>query len=224
MHHARRILSIPLCALLAMACSLAACGGGGGDGGDDDDDQQTLIVESTASLDGGVTFNNAGSVNEASPNATPLVGDQAFVMSGGTLVYNALWSFDISALPAGALIASAILQLQVTSAAGDPDASFGLARVDHANFGAVFPSTNNVTIVTFDFDQIQDLNTVGGRQIPVTIQVQADVDAGRPRSQYRVRMPFQTDNDAQADFMVFTDAENATPALRPQLIIEYTTP
>lgn len=211
---------------LVLVPLLAACGGGGG--GDDEEDAGgvlTLAIESTAALDGGITFNGNASVNFGSSASTPLVGDGAFQAGGGTLIYNGLWSFDLSGLPAGALVQSATLQLYQASSSGDPIDAFALARLDHVNFGGVFPTTNSVNALTLDFAQIADLNTNGAKQVDATTEVAADLLAGRTRSQFRMRMAIQTDNDGQSDWCVMMDQETpADPALRPQLIIEYTTP
>lgn len=212
------LLLLPLFALLAVAC-------GGGGGGDDNQVQQ-LTLTSTANLDGAVVFNNVGSTNTGSSIFIPEVGDGIFVASGGTLQRHGLWSFDISGLPAGATITGATLRLFQSGQAGNPDTAFVLARLDHVNYGAVFPTTFNAFVVlAADIDQVQNLNNPGGAtNLDVATAVQADVGAARPRSQFRLRPAISTNNDAQADTAVFTDAENtANPAQLPMLIIEFTT-
>ena len=215
----------PAASLLVLSCALVFCACGGGGGGGDEDGAITLNIESTAALDGGIVRSANGVVNEANSGSVPLVGDGAFAASGGTLTYTGLWSFDLSELPAGAQIQSATLQLQVLSVAGDPAAAFALARIDHCNFGAVFPTTDSVNVVEFNFATISDLNTTGPKPVDATAQVEADLTADRTRSQFRMRMAITSDNDAEADWCVMTDFESVLdPALRPQLIVVYTTP
>ena len=214
---------LALVCALALPLGLAACGGGGG--GDGDGDTTTLVIESTGSLDGGVTVSGNGAVNSASSAAIPLVGDGAFQASGGTLVYTGLWSFDLSGIPSGAQIQSATLRLYQTSTAGDPASAFAIARMDHVNYGAIFPSTSSVNVIDFNFAQIGDLSTVGPKTVDATAQVVDDLAAPRARSQFRMRMAIQTDNDAEADWCVMTDQETPTDfTQRPQLIIEYIAP
>lgn len=202
------------------ACfALAACGGGGGN----DEGPIELTIESTANLDGGTTFNNNGSTNLGSASSAPLVGDGVFVASGGTLNYNAFWSFDISAIPSGATIDSAILRLFQAGTANAPTAAFALARLDHVNYGTIFPATSGAfSLLTADIAQLTDLDTFNvPKPLDVTSAVQSDVDASRPRSQFRMRPAIASNNDAAADFMVMTDGETANAANRPMLIITY---
>ncbi|MEZ6006693.1 MAG: DNRLRE domain-containing protein [Planctomycetota bacterium] len=202
------------------AClSLTACGGGGGN----NDGLQELTIESTANLDGGTVFNNNGSVNTGSSAGACLVGDDAFVASGGTLMRHSLWSFDISGLPAGATIQSAILRLFQSATSNNPQGALAIARLDHVNYGNLFPSTaTSFSILTANIDTISDLNTANvAKLLDVTTAVQADVNASRPRSQFQLRPGIGTNNDAFADFMVFTDGETADPSIRPMLIITY---
>jgi len=212
-----------LATFLALSLPLAACGGGG-DGENNNNPQQTTI-ESTAGLDGLMQYMSVDPTNQAAASSPPIVGDQVFVPSGLTPRLEGIWSFDISGLPSNAVITSAVLRLQITGIAGDPTAMMTLGRVDHVNYGATFPTLRSlISNLQAAFAEIADMNTLGERLVDVATQVQDDIDNSRPRSQFRVRGAVATNNDPQADFSVMTDAENANPAIRPQLILEFTTP
>ena len=210
---------------LVGALGLAACGGGGGDDANEGeaDGAQSLTIESTAEFDGGTRRDN--STDTASAAEVPVVGDGTGIGAAAT-VYNGLWSFDLASVPPGAQVTTATLFLVQVGWVGDPQGSFALARVDHVNIGNTFPATaSGVAALTLDFAQIADIATNGVKQVDVTAQVIADLDAGRTRSSYRMRMPFSTDNDGSNDWCIMSDAERATDASQlPRIVIEYTIP
>lgn len=217
---------LTLALTLALSLPLAACGGGGG--GDQDDENQIVqeTIESTGALDGLLTTNNQGVVPGSGPLAIPLIGDGPFVQGGpGSNVHTALWSFDLSSIPSDAIITSATLRLRIAGGANDRQMP-ALVRMDHVRYGATFPQVpGQVNTLQFDFAQIADLLNNGERLIDVTDQVQDDLDDARTRSQFRARGAIGTNNDDNADILVFTDADNeANPARRPALIIEYQLP
>ena len=204
--------------------SLAACGGGGGDENENGDLPEPITVESTPNFDGGTAVNN--STDSASSAAIPLVGDGGGAIGGATIIYNGIWSFELPTLPPLAEVTQVTLYLYQTGVAGDPQASFSLARMDHVNIGNSFPATSaTIANLSLNFSQIVDLNTAGSKQVDVTDEVIADYDAARPRSSFRMRMAIPTDNDSLADWCVMTDAETAADASqRPRIVIEYTVP
>ena len=217
-------IALALC--FALSLPLVACGGGGGD--DDDNNQNNPVVaelRSTADLDGNVAANNTGNIDVGGSAAIPIVGDAPFVVGDGSLERRGLWSFDLSGIPSDATITSATLRLFVSGTAGDPAAAMAQLAVDHVNYGDTFPIFNLANALDLNFAQITDLTTIGERLVTVTAQVQDDIDNNRERSQYRVRGAIGTNNDPQADTIVFTDREN-TPVVanRPSLNITYTTP
>jgi hypothetical protein len=199
--------------------ALAGCGGGGGG---NENDPIDLVLTSLPNLDGGLTFNNVGSVDSGASTGAPLVGDGSFQPSGGTLQYQGIWSFQLPDFPAGAVIQSATLRLVQVGTGNDPQSAFVLARLDHLNFGNTFPATSGAAFVeAVAIAQLNDLNSLGPKTLDVTAAVQDDADSNRAYSQFRLRTAIATNNDANSDFMVMTDGENSNPDLRPTLLITY---
>ncbi len=129
-------------------------------------------------------------------------------------------------MPAGAQIVSAKLSMYQNRSAGDPQSMMVLVRVDHVNYGLNFPQTFlGGNTLDFNFAQINDLASIGRKEIDVTAQLQDDLDDGRTRSQYRLRGAVRSNNDGIADAMVLTDAEDSegTGEL-PMLIVEIAIP
>lgn len=214
-----------ICAfVLALLFPLAGCGGGGGGEEDGGPIQQT--IPSTGNLDGNIAANSTGNVDVGGFAAIPVVGDDPFQMGSGSLVRQGVWSFDVSAIPPNATITTATLRLFVTATANDPAGMNVILRVDHVNFGAVFPvGPGALGALDPNFATISDLTTTGERLIDVTDQVQDDVDNLRGRSQYRVRGAVGTNNDGVADWVIFSDADNtANAAQQPFLLVTFTTP
>ena len=221
-------------ALLGSSLALAGCGGGGGDGEHEDGGEDPIIedpivtppvqteytVASTPELDGTARIN--GVSNEGRSDVEPWVGDGPFVVGSGSNVFASFYSFDLSSLPAGVRIRSATMSLYNRAILGNPQGMNVLVRVDHVRFGLLFPQSplGGVT-EAFDFAQITALNQLGRKDLDVTAQVQADLDAGRTRSQYRLRGAIGTNNDNVGDVMRLTDGEDsAGTGELPLLIIE----
>lgn len=216
--------SLSLVALVSASVVLAGCGGGGGNDDDDDGGQNVgqlveMVVISTPELDGTVGLDPTNP--QSRPDEQPGVGDGGFAPGEPRKTFQAFWSFDLSQIPAGARVRSARLSLYVRDTIGDPNTAIVLARMDHVNYGATFPLTLFPPVLEFDFDQINDLATVGRRELDVTAQVQADVAAGRSRSQYRMRGAIDNNLDANFDAVLLTDGEDSQGSGElPMLILE----
>lgn len=198
---------------------LAGCGGGGG--GADEDEQNApvqMTIVSTPELDGlaGIVGQSADTANDQ----PPAVGDFSASIGGQIVGY---YSFDVSQIPAGARIVSARLSLFSARTLGDPQAMMVHVKVDHVNYGGVFPQALIAgASLDFDFAQIQDLNVTGRKDIDVTAKLQDDLDSGRSTTQYRLRGAVGTNNDNQVDVVIFTDAEDTDGfGELPLLIVEY---
>jgi hypothetical protein len=212
------LLGVFLCLLCA------ACGGGGGD---DPDPPLELTILSNPDLDG-LAINRLGLIL-GSEVAKPTAGDLPH--PNGQQTYRAFFSFDLAEIPAGASIVSAEFTVRQTNIQGDP---FGLMQAliaDHIEMGAVFTSQ---AYAQFTLETIldpggtptvlSDTAGLGPRSMDVTTQVQNDLDAGRARSQFRVRGAVDDpDNDDVSDLVVFSDgADDASTA--PSLRVLYRLP
>ena len=209
---------------LGASLSLAACGGGGG-GGDGEDDEAPIRQISAAGipdLDGLVYLHDGDEFSR--PDEPPVVGDESFNPNTvGPTVAVGFYAFDVAALPADAEIVSATMRFYVMERSGDPQEMMVLMRVDHVNYGSVFPQTRfGSQMLDANFAQVEDLLTIGYRDVDVTEQLQADVEAGRSTSQYRLRGAINSDSDADADYLTLNDAEDNLGNERvPVLLIQY---
>ena len=215
---------LALIAFLCASLAFAACGGGGG--GDDDNNGNgnddpinedpinedpvvtTIQIVSTPELDGVVFGDNNGDTSRSDLQCA--VGDGPFVTGAGSSVFVSYYSFDLTQIPAGATVQSATLSLFNRQIQGNPEAAMALVRVDHVNFGTLFPQVRlGATGLDFAFAQIDDLNVTGRKNLDATTQVLDDIADGRPRSQFRLRGAIASNNDNAADVMLLTDGEDS---------------
>lgn len=212
-HHAPRTTfdrNVALVLLASLALTLA-CGS--------EDRETDFTLPSTSRLDGvafGDNVSDGGRVD-----FQPTVGDDIFVDGGaGATRYVTYYSFDLGDVPAASVVISATLSLFLRDTLGDPKGMMVLARVDHVDFGTAFPKAPlDATGLDLNFAQISDLTTVGHREIDVTDQVQADLDDGAIRSQFRVRGAISTNNDDVSDVFFLTGAEDTFGTGEPPLLI-----
>jgi hypothetical protein len=208
-------------ALVAL-CSIAGVGMTVGCGDDNTASNLTadsLTIVSTAALDGFVISDSTGSAG----GGGPLVGDFDAVAPGKT--YRTLYSFDITAFPAGAVLDSARLRLFLAAHTTTPFTELGNVIVDHVDYGATFEGSDyyagalqsNIGVIATD--------TIRGyKSLGVSSSVQADLTAARTRTQFRLR--FSTtdgNNDGTNDYVQFGDAELSCCAVDsvPQLKVYF---
>lgn len=225
---------VALAALIGSSLVLIGCSGGGKgdkDGKKKEDPmpeppvvtpapQLEYTVDGDGDLDG-VVFGDNAQV-QSRTDLQPGVGDFSAQGATGTPRSVAYFSFDLPELPAGAQIKSATLSLYNRATQGDPQGMMVLVRVDHVNYGTLFPQTLlGAQGLDFNIATISDIGTLGRKNIDVTEQVQADVDAGRERSQYRLRGAIASNLDNVADIALLTDGEDSFGTGEvPMLIIE----
>ncbi|AZI44840.1 hypothetical protein EHF33_18130 (plasmid) [Deinococcus psychrotolerans] len=178
---------------------------------------------STATLDGWVRGDNV--VNTVSDKLR--VGDG----NGGenNTAYRSFISFDLSGLPATQQgIESAMILIEQTSIEGNPytDLSIGAnaLMLDHVNYGAALTGAAFNTTSLSAIDEPMKQSKITNYALWVGSAVQADVSAGRTRSQYRLSFPKLTDGDGNADSTYLNSGNNNDLSNRPVLTVFYLMP
>jgi hypothetical protein len=203
--------------LLVMAATalLAGCGGSGGG-----DETVTLRILADADKDGFVL--NIGTFS-ATGNG-PATGDIDSIMPGvgGRMFY----SFPLAAIPPGATIQSATLEVTQEAVIGTPYATHGVLLLDHLDYGPALDGGDFFLVaLTSAFAVISVSPDLGTKSADVTARVTADLAAARPNSQYRLRFSVvDTDNDGNADACLWTDAElsgGGPVGTEPRLLVTY---
>lgn len=215
-----RLAGLLLPGLLLPGLLLLGGCGGSGDGDDPPGPGLTVMLPPQAALDGFVT--SAGSAVAA--GGGPFVGDLDASTAG--LVGRTFYSFDLSALPAGATITGATLRVQAAVLQGAPFTTLGVVALDHVDYGTSLDAGDfALAALSPTTPTLLSTPTLTLVALDVTAFVQADRSAARPRVQFRLRFsPFGSDNDAANDYVSFTDTEvsNVAGGIPPSLEVTYT--
>jgi hypothetical protein len=202
---------------LAIACGLpffaGACGGSGGG-----PDPLTIEIGSTSAADGFVT--DTGFVDTSNPIA---VGDT----DGSFLNFaRGFARFDLSGLPSGSTLVSAVLALDQAALTGLPYDMLGDVVVDHVDIGPGLDSTDfGAAALDADVGILSSDATLGTKTLEVTTQVAADLAASSPTSDFRLRFPTGSDADGADDYTEFNDGEDSFASGQiPRLIVTYFAP
>lgn len=203
--------------------ALLGCELGDGSGGNGPGLGNPVTVElvSTGSLDGYMRSDGNGATA-----GTPITGD--LEGAGPTLAnigYRQFYSFDLSAIPPGSAIVSATLHVFQAAVGGEPYTDLGNVIVDHVDYGTTLDfAAYNAAPLTGNVGTLMNDATLAYRTLAVTARVQADLTAGRARSQYRLRFSLRdANNDLQSDYTQLTDGEFAGAQV-PKLVVTYRPP
>ena len=194
-------------ALLLMAI-LAGCGGGGGDG-------TSLTLTSEPALDGSISpgdpFGLTGGYTTT--EAEDYIGDTA--ASGSRKIF---LSFDISGIPVGSTIESAVLRVYQSSY-NNGGYNLGAALVDHIYFGStVTQSILDMPALSTISDSLATDYLEGWKQLDVTSALQNDVDNTRSYSQYRMyHLGSNDDGEYDQDGWLLGDSA----INKPELVVTY---
>jgi|GEM_PF-1689267 len=133
------------------------------------------------------------------------VGDR-----GGNDIARGFISFDVSTIPPGSTVKTALLRMYQAGVNFTPYVDLGSVAADHLMYGS------SLGAEAFEASSLQaDIGTLcssadlGWKELDVTAAVQGDIDRGRAFAQFRLRFtPRETDGDGDSDQAVF-DASGA---------------
>jgi hypothetical protein len=193
--------------------SLPACGGGG-------DGPVTIRLLGDDALDGFVR-------SDGTPFAVgggPAIGDVDVALPG--LGHRMFFSFPLAAIPPGTTLVSVTLEITTRGVLGTPYATHGNAILDHLDYGPTLDGGDyGLASLAPAFATAATDATLGTKSVDVTARVMADIAAGRPNSQYRLRFSLlDSDNDGVSDVAGWEDAvlSGGSPAgAEPKLIVTY---
>ena len=138
----------------------------------------------------------------ADVNGTPFAGDGD--AQEPLLSYRAFFTFDLTTLPAGAELRTASLQIYQWDVVNSPYSTLGDLVVDHLVYGNTLDAADyDAADISRGFGVLSTDATIETKQVSVLQQVQADLDAGRTVSQFRVRFAIASDNDGLPDYADF---------------------
>jgi hypothetical protein len=199
---------------LLAAGLLGGCGGSGAGGGGG-----THVTTLSATLDGyvsgGVAFENSSDGIMLGDTGMP-VGRRGFAR------------FEISSIPAGATIVTAVMQMHQAETAGSPYGSLDFVYVEHVDIGlgssagldaddyGTSPLPGGVNFAILAFNEL-----LGLKSVDVTARVVADRAAGRPTSDFRLKFALAFDGDLTNDYVKFQDSELHLAGSAPLLVITY---
>jgi hypothetical protein len=197
--------------VLLPALLLTSCGGGGPG---NPRVPVTVVIASTPARDGYIRSD--GAVN---PGPGLFVGDGETLLPG--LSIRAVVGFDLlgAGIPPGATIQSARLSVQQVVVEGTPYGDLGNVLVDHVAMGAAIDagdSSGNTLLAAIGVLSTDALLVV--KSLEVGAQVQADLQAGRAISDFRLRFASDTDADGFNDHVAFVDTENFLSLGQPPLL------
>ena len=198
--------------LLICVAGLATSCGGGGSGAS----FSTFAFPSNAFNDGYVTTQPAV-LRDSVSVAVGWDGLNEFVIRG-------FYRFLHTGIPAGAKIHSATLWTYQFEVEGDPYAALGGGVVvDHIDMGEeLYVEDFDSPALSSAFGVLSTDATLGVRTLDVKTEVQADVDALRPYTDFRLRFPVDAGEARSQDGVFFSDAEDgAATGFPPFLIVSW---
>lgn len=181
---------------------LPGCGGGGSTTAGGAVEQ--LLLTSVPAEDGVVFSDRVVRTDGVVPVTGDLGADRA------NLVGRQFLSFDLSPVPSGALITSAVLRVDTFVVVGQPFTSLGSVVADHLDYGVLDANDFGLRALESGLGPLASDSALGAHSLDLTAAVADDVARGRTRCQLRLRFsPEETDGDLNSDFVSFAEAEAA---------------
>lgn len=175
---------------------------------------QSKSLSSSASLDGFQASNGGGN-----DGVDIRAGRNTIVIVRGFV------SFNLSDIPTDAKITEAKFAMYLAKVIGDPMGAGVRIKVDHLDYGDSFENADySISSLSGSFGTLTEDDNIGWKEVRVDDQIQADLDAGRSRSQFRIHMAVENQGGSIAgDFMYFESADNSEgTGNQPQLNLKYT--
>ncbi len=199
--------------LLLLGGALGGCGGAGPGVGRAGDLPELEVLESVGGEDGWVRNDGV-----ADPQGGgPAVGDLDNPTQG--LAVRMFLSFDLTVLPPGAVVTGATLRVFTTGQIGQPYTDLGPLGVDHVDFGPLLDASDYAgNTLQQGVGVLATEHIARYRSLDVATQVQADLSAGRTRSQFRLRLPVDSNRDLGQDLVLVEDGERSRGTPNPPLL------
>ena len=197
----------------------------------------TDTLYSTSEIDGGIWYSQYYSTLFVNTIAgTYSAGDGWDWITGGENYVRSYLSFDLSSLPDSIIVREATVKLYQFHSIGDdtggrfpvwdvPGGDTLFCIMDHIDYGAYLDTSDwgagnpgHPKTLTSNIGVISDDTTIEYKTLDVTRYVQADIDDGRKRSQFRIRFPIDTDHDERDDRLEFYWSRTTPP---PYVLITY---
>ncbi len=179
---------------------------------------ETVTIRSDGGLDGYV-------VNDGSVNTTEriIVGNGSIITPTGELAARGFLSFDLSAIPQGAVIQSASLRFYQEKVEGNPYGKLGSFVIEHVAYGDALTADAFIapTIASMTPSQQPSEGAVydlGDSLIASWVQTALDMG----RFQLRLRFTSETDGDGAEDWIAITPGGSFVGSTHaPQLTVTY---
>ena len=181
--------------------------------------------ETTATLsadaDDWIVYNRTDEVyalgSDVFPTAGIVVGD-----NDDDDYIRGLFSFDIGDV--SGTVSTAMLRILQGTTDGTPYADLGALTVDHVNFGDIEANAGDFSgnTLTANIASTTDSSNEVWKEFSVRNYVQADIEAGRSTSQFRIRFASDTDSNGDDDLAYMESSEDAFgTGNTPQLVVTY---